>query len=239
MAIAALALWQGQDTFTAGDVHWLLILAGIAAFSLLIQLLISLGIWIGVLVGVLKAKKALSSEIADLKAKVMPLVDRAGPVVDQVKTTVAQVNGFIEEMKPKIADITDKVTVITGHAEDVSTLVKDKLHEFSPTISAANQTLQEANQTARDANAKAQSQIGRVNGMVSGVLDATEQAGKKIQRGITMPVREVSGLLSGIKAGFMTLLNGKPKAVPPTYRAPIGIYEGSGDGTREPGLHSD
>jgi methyl-accepting chemotaxis protein len=216
-------MWQGQDTFTTSDGHWLMIFAGIAAFSLLAQVLMSLGIALGAL----KAKGDLEKELAELKGKVMPLIAKVGPVVDDAKATIAQATGFLNEMKPKVVEITDKVTVIAGHAEEVSALVKDKLHEFSPTISAANETLMQATVTAKDVNQKTHQQVDRVNGMVSGALDVTTQWGKALQHTITQPAREVSGIVSGVKAAVTTLMaqysKNKPKTA--TYRAPVGMYE--------------
>jgi hypothetical protein len=77
----------------------------------------------------------------------------------------------------------------------------------------------------RVANIKTQQQVLRVNDMVSGVLDATTQMGKSIQRGINVPVNEVSRILDGVKVGLTTFLNGKPKSKMPMYRPPVGTYK--------------
>ena len=203
----AAAVWQERDALSAGNTHWLMIFVGIVAFSMLVQALVVLGMGIGAM----KLRKEMMGYVQSINAKVHPLIEKS----DKLMT----------DLTPQVKDITAKVATITAHVEDMSELLKDKLHEFSPTISAANVTLTEANTTVRDANHKTHEQVLRVNSMVTGVLDATANMGKAIQHGVTAPVREVSGLLAGLKAGLITLINSRTKAKAPIYRAPVGTYE--------------
>jgi methyl-accepting chemotaxis protein len=224
MALTALAaaMWQTQETIGSGDGHWLMIFAGIAAFALLGQSLVLVG---GALVA-LKLQKDLSGEIAQLKAKLMGLVDtRVVPLMDKS-------DALITDLTPQLKEITAKVATLSANVEQISELVHEKLVEFGPTISAVNHTLHDANETARAANEtakevnlKARQQVVRVNGMVTGVLDATTQVGKSIQHSINVPVREVAGIVDGVKVAVKTFLRGKPAPKLATYRPPVGIYE--------------
>jgi uncharacterized protein YoxC len=210
------AMWQG--TITEGDGHKLMIFAGIAAVSLAFVALVLLG----VIIAAVGAQKKVAADIAELKAKVFPAIAKS-------EALMAQVSGITADLTPKIRDISAKVESIAGHAEEISAMLKDKVVEFGPTLSAANETVLQANETVRQANVKTQQQVVRVNGMVTSVLDATAQMGRAIQHGINVPVREVSGLLDGVKAGLASFLNGKPKSRPPVYRAPIGTYKPDGE----------
>lgn len=210
------AMWQG--TITEGDGHKLMIFAGIAAVALAFQALVLFG----VIIGGLGAQKKLLADIAEIRAKVFPVIAKS-------EALMAQVSGITADLTPKIRDISGRVETIARHAEEISAMLKDKVTEFGPTISAANETVMQANETVRAANAQTQQQVMRVNGMVTSVLDATSQMGKAIQHGINVPVREVSGLLGGVKAGLATFLNGKPKSRAPIYRAPIGTYKPDGE----------
>jgi hypothetical protein len=67
--------------------------------------------------------------------------------------------------------------------------------------------------------------VARVNAMVSAVLDSTTKLGKTIEHGVTLPVREVSGIVNGLKAGVMTFLNSPSKPKRRAYQAPVGTYE--------------
>ena len=231
MMTMSAVMWQ--ETLNNQDVHWLMIFVGLTTFAMLVQALTVVGMFFQAK----KLKTDLMELIHETKSKVMPIVEKSDALITELTPKVNAITAQVEAISLKVAAISVKAEVIAGHAEEITALVNSKAHEFAPTVDAARQTLESANQTVRDANARAQGQLVRVNGMVTSVLDATEEAGKSIQRGISVPVREVSGILSGIKAGFFTFLNGKPKPMPPMYRPPVGFYEGSGE--RDKGLQSD
>ena len=195
--------WLQQDS--AGDgklVFWV----ALAACSLAVVALFFLVAAIAVLYAAMEAKKTqaeLMRHVNELKAKLMPLIDKSHTLVN--------------DLTPQIKDITQKVNDITGHVGEIVVVAKDKVNEFAPTISQVNVSFQEAlgkakatfddaNATVGDVNQKTRKQVERINGMVSGVLDATTQMGKAIQHGIGAPGREIAGIVSGAKAGVDTLL---------------------------------
>ena len=179
-----------QDTLSGETTRLLMIFIGIAAFALLAQAFVMFGM----AVGAAKAQKKLLGHVEDISNKLLPLSDKS--------------NVLVTDLTPQIKDITARAQVITGNVEEISALVRDKVNEFGPTITAANQTISEANETVRIANRRTQEQVGRVNGMVTDVLDATSQLGRAIQSGITTPVREVSNIVEGLKAGVMAFIQG-------------------------------
>ena len=85
-----------------------------------------------------------------------------------------------------------KVKVIADNLEHTTHLVRTKATEFDATMS--------------DANSKTRAQVERVDGMVSSVLDATTDAATMLSNAIRIPVREISGLMHGLKAGVDVLL---------------------------------
>jgi hypothetical protein len=179
-----------QDTLSEGNTRLLMIFIGIAAFALLAQAVVM----VSMAVGASKAQKAIMVHIEDINGKLLPLLDKS--------------NVLVAELSPQIKEITARVTAVSGNVDEISALVRAKIDEFGPTISAANETILEANRTVQDANRKTQLQVDRVNGMVTSVLDATSQMGRAIQSGIATPVREVSSIVEGVKAGVVTFLNG-------------------------------
>jgi ABC-type transporter Mla subunit MlaD len=188
-------MWQAADPLTGRDMHLLMIFAGVIAAALALQ---SLVIVVAAFKG-MQIQKNVMADVAELKAKVLPLVDKAQAVTVQIATVTT-------DLTPAIKSITGKVDTIAGHVERISALVHEKAEEFAPTVSAANETVAEANETVRDVNRKTQEQIARVNGMVSSVLDATAQVGYSIKRGIQIPGRELGSLATGFKAAFDTFL---------------------------------
>jgi hypothetical protein len=60
--------------------------------------------------------------------------------------------------------------------------------------------------TASDLNSKTRAQVDRVDGMVTSVLNTTNDISETVTRGIKVPLREVSGLVNGLKAGIEVLV---------------------------------
>jgi hypothetical protein len=91
-----------------------------------------------------------------------------------------------------IRDNSPKVKVITENFVEASHVIRSKAQEFDV--------------TASDLNAKARAQAARVDGIVTSVLNTTAEVTETIQRGIKVPVREISGLVNGLKAGLDVLV---------------------------------
>ena len=54
--------------------------------------------------------------------------------------------------------------------------------------------------------ARTKTQAAHVEDMVDGTLDHITHAGNTIQHGISIPVRQMSGILNGIRAGIDVML---------------------------------
>lgn len=221
LAIHSLAMFQAQDSINSGNSKLLMIFVGLVAFALLVQA----AVMVALAVGGAKAQKAVMADIAEVKAKLMPIIEKShglvtdltpqikeitaktntliGDVSPHVVQITAKVQTLVADLSPEIVGITRKVHAISGHVEEISVMAKDKVLEFGPTISAANETAAQANQTVRatimDANEKTRAQVERVNGMISSVLDSTVKVARAVEYGVTQPVREVSGFVSGAK----------------------------------------
>lgn len=189
LSTLAAAVWQ-QDSLSGGTTRLLMIFIGIAAFALLSQAVVMLGMAIGAA----KAQKTIMAQIETINGKLLPLLDKS--------------NILVADLTPQIKDIAAKAQSISDNVHEISSFMVVKVNEFGPTITAANETIMEANNTVQDANRKTQAQVNRVNEMVSDVLNATAQMGRAVQHGIEVPVREVSGIVEGIKAGLLTFING-------------------------------
>jgi hypothetical protein len=110
-------------------------------------------------------------------------------IVEEIRAKMMPVlessHGFIQETAPKVKIITDNL-VETSH------VVRAKAQEFD--------------MTASDLNSKTRAQVARVDGMVTSVLNTTSDISDTMQRGIKVPLREVSGLVNGLKAGLDVLV---------------------------------
>ena len=99
---------------------------------------------------------------------------------------------LIQDAHQLIRDTTPKVKVITENLVETSHLVRGKAQEFGA--------------TAGDINSKTRLQAARVNDLVTSVLNSTTEVTETIQRGIKLPLREVSGVVNGLKAGLDVLV---------------------------------
>lgn len=227
-----LAMWQAQDSINSGNSKLLMIFIGIAAFALLAQAVVLVAVGLGAL----KAVKEIKVHVEELRGKAEPLIDKAHALVvdltPEVKQIASKVNGLVTDLTPeiklittKVHEITVKVEEISGHFEEIAGVAKDKVHEFAPTISAANDTM-------KDANRKTQEQIDRVNGLVSGALDATVQMGAAIKHGITAPGREIAGMVNGVKETMSTLVTGTKASVNSIVHGTQGSVESLVHGTK-------
>jgi methyl-accepting chemotaxis protein len=185
---AALMLLQDDPAQLTHDVHLLMIFMGILAISVLAVVVVVMiaGIVIAGLAG-----RAIKSAEA--------LEKRASPILDKA-------NELIIEFSPKLRTISD-------NAEHISTVVRGKMDEVSVTVTKVNQTVQqvnetvqEVNETVRDANGRARSQVARADTIVTDAMTATQEMTHKVQHTISMPVRQVAGLVAGIKVGVETLI---------------------------------
>jgi hypothetical protein len=91
-----------------------------------------------------------------------------------------------------IAENAPKVKIITENFVETSHVIRSKAQEFDV--------------TASDLNAKTRAQAARVDGMVTSVLNTSAEVADTVQRGVKIPLREVSGLINGLKAGLDVLV---------------------------------
>jgi len=99
-------------------------------------------------------------------------------------------------------DVSPKLKVIAENLMATSTTLRAKADQLGGLV---------GNVTDR-----AQAQASRVDGMVKATLDQVTFAAHAIEHGLTMPVRQVSGILNGLRAGVDVIL----KKTPGTDRDP-------------------
>jgi hypothetical protein len=114
---------------------------------------------------------------------------------------------IIEELRTKLTPIMDNTH---SFIQDTAPKVKIITENFVETSHVVRAKAQEFDVTASDLNSKARAQAARVDGIVTSALNTTTDVAETIQRGIKVPLREVSGLINGLKAG-MDVLVGRAK----------------------------
>lgn len=99
---------------------------------------------------------------------------------------------IIDTAHSVVHDLQPKMRIIADNFVETSHVVRSKAMEFDSTLT--------------DVNSKTRTQVERVDEMVSSVLDTTAGIASAVQKGVQVPVREFSGLMSGLKAGIDVLV---------------------------------
>jgi hypothetical protein len=86
-----------------------------------------------------------------------------------------------------IQDLTPKLKTITENLTAISATLRSRTDQVGGLVG--------------DVTTRAQAQASRVDGMVKGTLDHITVAVHAIEHGIAVPVRQVSGILNGLRAG--------------------------------------
>lgn len=181
MTALSLALVDGPDALSSSHAQLLMLFIGVAALALVAQACV----FIAMAVGAMRTQKRVTEIMEEVRGVALPLMHKS--------------HSLIDDLTPTVKEIVGKVHEISENVEEISAVVKDKLHEIEPTVAAVNATV-------ADTNRRTQAQVAKVDGMVTSALDATAQLAATVHQGIRGPVREVAGILNGLKAGFDTLL---------------------------------
>jgi hypothetical protein len=109
----------------------------------------------------------------------------------------------------KVEDLVDDFRL---HALPVIISSREVLNDISPKLKVITENLMATSSTLRartdqvgglvgNVTDRAQAQASRVDGMVKATLDQVTFAAQAIEHGLAMPVRQVSGILNGLRAG--------------------------------------
>jgi hypothetical protein len=124
----------------------------------------------------------------------------------------------IRQSMKKFHEITDELRV---NLLPTVSAARRLIEDVSPKLKIASTNLVEVSHTLRheskhisaaldDVVSKTTAQATRVDEMLSGMLDSVEHASTVVQHSVSVPMRHVSGVMAGLKAGF-DVLRGKEK----------------------------
>ena len=96
---------------------------------------------------------------------------------------------LIENLSPKVKVVASNVVETTENVRGVS---------------------QEVSSVVREVAGRARVQAAHVDGMVQGTLEQITHAGDSLQHGISVPLRQLNGIASGLRAGWNVLWQKAP-----------------------------
>lgn len=119
-------------------------------------------------------------------------------------------NSFEEKTAPIIANATAIVAELTPRIQNISKNVEDMSFTARVKVDELSATIDQLNRTVQDVNERSRVQVSRVDGIVSDVLATTYEVSRTVQEGIKGPVRQMAGVVAGLKAGLETLVARSP-----------------------------
>jgi uncharacterized protein YoxC len=154
-------------------------------------------IWLALIAISMMAAAAGAVIAAGFAAKLLTRVDSIADIVEK------RTGPLLDKTSALLLDLTPKVHAISTNVEQISYTVREKVEELGATVSELNQTVQEINGRTR-------AQVSRVDGIVTDALVATEEISQTVQQGIKAPVRQIAGVIAGLRAGIETLIERSP-----------------------------
>ena len=128
------------------------------------------------------------------------LLHRVNSIADIVETKTGPI---LDRTNVILQDLAPKVKSVSENADHISSTVRVKVEELGATMS-------ELNDTMREINGRTRAQVRRADGIVTDALQATEEISHTVQNGIKGPVKQIAGIIAGVRAAVETLVARSP-----------------------------
>lgn len=112
---------------------------------------------------------------------------RIGPLVDRFEAILTTSSKILDENRPRIADITAEALVIARNAR----LQAERVSEL-----------------VDDANGRAKARIAQIDEAFDQTVGQVEHASEAVKSAVLRPMKEVNGLVAGVKAALSTYAQG-------------------------------
>jgi len=120
-----------------------------------------------------------------LEAKINPIAEKAGPILDSARS-------IVDEARPKIQDMISR-------ADEIAITARNQMVRLDTLVSEAAES--------------ARIQIERIDVAVSDTVTRVQETTAAVQSTVLKPVREVNGVVSGLRAAISTLARGNRASV--------------------------
>jgi hypothetical protein len=117
----------------------------------------------------------------------------------QTRQTMQQVQKTVTDLNNKVSPILTRVQILLDDTQPkISTMVSDAAH----IVYLARGQAQKVDRVFTDATDRLRGQLVRADRILTGTLEAVEEAGSQFKTSFWRPVQKVSALVSGIKVGL-------------------------------------
>jgi len=144
----------------------------------------------------------------------LTLVVQAGILVllfYQLRKTSESVNKMVGDLHSRMGPILTRTQIMLDETQPkISALVEDASHIVYLTRTQA----QKFDRIATEASDRLRGQLVHVDRILTGTLEAVEDAGSQVRRSFWGPVHKASALVQGIKIGLDVLRSRRPSPSP-------------------------
>ena len=117
----------------------------------------------------------------------------------QTRRTAQEVEKSINDFNNKVSPILTRVQILLDDTQPkISTMVSDAAH----IVYLARGQAQKVDRVFTDATDRFRGQLVRADRILTGTLEAVEEAGSQFRHSFWAPVRKASALVQGIKVGI-------------------------------------
>jgi len=149
-----------------------------------------------------KTAAKLQGEVAELKAKSLPVIQSTEAMLIELLPKTAKLVDNLMELQPKIVHIVDTVVELRPKVQ----LVVGNLVETTASVRAE---VQRVDATVSDVVDRARLQVIRADEMLTRTFDRVEHTSDVVAKTVVSPVRQVSGIVRGVTAGVEFLLGNR------------------------------
>jgi methyl-accepting chemotaxis protein len=148
-----------------------------------------------------------------------------------LSATFIAVRKGIKSLTDNVDDLRSSAMPVIDHTREFVQRITPRVEETARNVAEMSQTLKEHTATvsasATDIAQRVNAQSSRVDSMISSALDAVDNAAGFVAETVNKPVRQLSGLLAGVKAVVESLGASRPphRSSPPPHPASYSVDE--------------
>ena len=120
-----------------------------------------------------------------LEEVMVPLAEKTGPILEKMHKAV-------EDLTPKLKTLSEDATVVVKETREQVARIGELVKELVERV---------------------KSQVAKIDGVVDHTVENVQQAGDSVRSAVMRPVREVNGVLSGIKTAISVMTQGRRQSV--------------------------
>jgi hypothetical protein len=117
----------------------------------------------------------------------------------QMRRTTERMERFTSDLESRLTPILTRVQILL---EDTQPKITEMVADAAHVVYLARAQAQKVDRVFTEASDRLRGQLVRADRIVTGALEAVEDAGSKFSHNVWRPVRQVSALMQGIKVGI-------------------------------------